>query len=29
MVILYVALLLTIYTGMDYFIKFYRYRAEK
>jgi CDP-diacylglycerol--glycerol-3-phosphate 3-phosphatidyltransferase len=29
MVILYVALLLTIYSGMDYFIKFYRYRAEK
>jgi len=29
MVILYVALLLTIYSGMDYFIKFYRYRAEE
>lgn len=29
MVILYVALLLTIYSGMDYFIKFYRYRSEE
>jgi len=29
MVILYVALLLTIYSGLDYFIKFYRYRTEE
>ncbi len=28
MVILYVAFFLTIYSGLDYFIKFYRYRAE-